>query len=486
MLKQYLNRIVYAPVGARIVYDLTISVMVLVVVFGLFTLFAQKSLGIKEILLFPLLFVVCNLLIGMYGRHKTSSVLAKATLLTSSGLISFLFFLLMDTFSLPLTLSALFVVTLSIMPRAFLNFHAEHEKNKNLNYIIMDNAPILVVGGGGYIGTEVVEKLLKENRKVRVFDKFLYSKDVFTDLLRNKNLEIIEGDISNIYELTLALKNVRAVIHLAGIVGDSASSIDEKLTRHVNIISTRMLKETVKAFRIPKFIFASSCSVYGFSQKKVNEDSNLNPLSLYSKTKMDAERELLSDTFDEFHPTILRIATVFGHSRKPRFDLVVNLFAAQGFHKKLITVTNGKTWRPFVHVSDVAQAIVLILKTPQNKVSRQVFNVGDDILNYKIIDLAKLVKNALKKEKKVAIIVKKTNDDPRNYNVSFQKIRNVLDFNASITMEKGIFEIIENFKKGSYDKLYTDPYYSNLEMTKEIIKEFYSEDYQKTHFSTLS
>src|SRR5579871_3924351 len=155
-----------------------------------------------------------------------------------------------------------------------------------------------------------VERLLEKNYRVRVLDTFFYGKRVFDVIPHKEKLEIIAGDATNISELMYALRNVQAVIHLAGIVGDPAAAIDERLTRHMNIVSTRMVKESVKAFRIPKLIFASSCSVYGASRKISNEESKLNPVSLYAKSKIDSEQELLRDTFDEFNPTILRFATV--------------------------------------------------------------------------------------------------------------------------------------------------------------------------------
>jgi nucleoside-diphosphate-sugar epimerase len=173
--------------------------------------------------------------------------------------------------------------------------------------------PVLVVGGGGYIGNHVVEKLIESGNKVRVFDKFYYGEKVKNDMEKISNVEVIEGDVSDLYSLTIALENVKSVVHLAGIVGDPASSIDKNLTRHINIVTTRMLKETVKAFRIPRFIFASSCSVYGASENIVDENASLNPVSLYAQTKIDSEKELLNDPYDYFQPTILRFATVFGH-----------------------------------------------------------------------------------------------------------------------------------------------------------------------------
>lgn len=209
---------------------------------------------------------------------------------------------------------------------------------------------ILVAGGGGYIGTHVVEQLLKKNYKVRILDAFIFGKGILGDLEKDKNLEVVQSEIGDLYKLSLALKDVDGIIHLAGLVGDPACAIDKEFTIHMNVVSTKIIKELSKAFNVKKFIFASSCSVYGASDDIVDESSKLNPVSLYAKTKIDSEVELLNDSNTNFHPIILRLATVFGHSRRPRFDLVTNFFTAQGYNDGTITVTGSNQWRPFIHV----------------------------------------------------------------------------------------------------------------------------------------
>ena len=348
--------------------------------------------------------------------------------------------------------------------------------------------PVLVVGGGGYIGTHLVQILLNSNYRVRVFDKFVFGRGVLGDLENHPDLEVIEGDVSNIYLLTLALRDTQAVIHLAGLVGDPASSIDDNLTQHFNIVSTRILLESVKALRIPRFIFASSCSVYGASDEKVNESSQLNPVSLYAESKIDSENEILRSAGDYFHPTILRFATVFGHSRRARFDLVTNLFTAQAFNDGKITVMGSQQWRPLIHVSDIAQSIVRVLDAPIEEVSRQIFNVGDDDLNTTIGELAKLVARVVGHDKtgsKVEITVDDDIDDTRNYRVSFEKIQENLGFRARIGLEDGIREMAAALKDGVYENHYRDGLYSNVQMTKLIKDEFYSKEYRETHLSML-
>jgi len=348
--------------------------------------------------------------------------------------------------------------------------------------------PVLVVGGGGYIGTHLVEILLANDYRVRIFDKFVFGREVLGELENHQNLEIIEGDISNIYLLTLALRDSQAVIHLAGLVGDPASSIDDNLTQHFNIVSTRILLESVKALRIPRFIFASSCSVYGASDEKVSELSELNPVSSYAQSKIDSENEILASQGDYFHPTILRFATVFGHSRRARFDLVTNLFTAQAFNNGKITVLGSQQWRPLIHVSDIAQSIVRVLEAPIETVSRQVFNVGDDDMNTTIGGLAEIVARVVGHDKTGRDIVITTDDDiddARNYRVSFDKVREILGFRAQIGIEDGVREMISALRNGLYQRPYQDGMYSNVQMTRLIRDEFYSKEYRETHLSIL-
>ena len=488
-IKRLVKEIIYDPVRARIAYDLVIAIFSLGFCWSLFKLFSFPTASPYVLFLYPFIYVTLNHLFGVYGPLKTAHIILKILALLGSSTTALMLFVFVGQPPLILILTTVFVSMLTIIPRIFFNFGNTFHRNTYIDTIVHDKLPVLVVGGGGYIGSHVVEKLLKEGFKVHVFDKFIYGKEVLSDLAKNKNLELIEGDISDIYSLTLALTDVQAVIHLAGLVGDPACALDDKLTRHINIVSTRMLKESVKAFRIPKFIFASSCSVYGSSEEEVNETSPLNPVSLYARTKIDAENEIMQDQFDLFHPTVLRFSTVFGHSKKPRFDLVANLFAAQAYYDGVITVTGSNQWRPFVHVADVADAVVRIVQAPKEKVSRQVFNVGDDRLNITIGDLAKIVASVIKKSKKgkkVKILVKDDVADRRNYHVSFSKIKNILGFEAQHMLQDGIEEIYDHFKKGTYKKPYKNSYYSNAEMAKQMKTEFYSNDYQKTHFSLMA
>lgn len=301
-------------------------------------------------------------------------------------------------------------------------------------------------------------------------------------------LDVVSGDITDVSTLSKSMQNVSGVVHLAGLVGDPACAVDEKLTRHVNIISTKLIKDIVRGYGIERLVFASSCSVYGYSLTKVNENSELNPVSMYAKTKIDSERELLNEQSDYFHPTILRFATVFGHSRRMRFDLVANLFTAHAHEFGKITVMGSDQWRPFIHASDVANAVSMVATAPLNLVSRQIFNVGDDSLNITIGKLAQNVKTTVEKidnNKMVNIEIKDDIVDKRNYLVSFDKISKVLGFKANINFSSGIEEMYKNILSGGYKYKFNNTIYSNYLMTEHLVSEFRSADYRNSHFSLL-
>ena len=197
---------------------------------------------------------------------------------------------------------------------------------------------ILVIGGAGYIGSAVVKLFLNNNIKVRILDIMMFGDKAIEDVKNSENLEIIEGDLRKISDVAKAMKGATDVIHLGGLVGDPACAIDEKLTIDINLMSTNMIIQLAKTNNINKFIFASTCSVYGESDEVLNENSNLNPLSLYAKSKIASENVLLNSSDNEFHPIIIRFGTIYGLSGRIRFDLVVNLLTAKAYKDKCYNI----------------------------------------------------------------------------------------------------------------------------------------------------
>jgi nucleoside-diphosphate-sugar epimerase len=324
-----------------------------------------------------------------------------------------------------------------------------------------NNGKILVIGGAGYIGSMLVRKLLRRNYRVKVLDALLYGDDSIRDLYLDKSFEFVKGDTRHVEVLTSVMSDVTAVVHLAELVGDPLCDQDAKKTRDINMFATSLVAQVCKQFLIPRFVYVSSCSVYGANKDKnlVSEKSPPAPVSLYAKMKLESEKALTLLSDDVFNPTILRLATVYGLGYRPRFDLVVNTMTAHAYHTGKLTVHGGGTqYRPLVHVSDVAEAIIKVLEAPKTKVRGEVFNVGCEPQNIQIKGIAKLVKQVLPKTK---IVMERDAMDKRDYRVCFEKIRNVLGWNPQKDIKQGIYELKKAFDEGRIGD-YKDSKYRNF------------------------
>lgn len=302
---------------------------------------------------------------------------------------------------------------------------------------------VLVVGGAGYIGSLLVERLLKVGYKVRVLDALLYGKEPLRTVANHPDFELMRGDCRNIQDMVRAVKGVDAIVDLAAIVGDPACEQDQDAAREINYGATRMLIEVAKGHGVERFLFASSCSVYGATDHEMDELSEVQPISLYAQTKVDSEKALLAAQSDEFHPTILRFATVFGLGYRPRFDLVVNLLTARAYQDSKITIFNGQQWRPFIHVRDVVEAIISAMEAPVRLVSGEIFNVGDSHLNHTLQQVAEIIEC----EFPGTAVEHIANSDRRNYRVNFDKIRNRLGFSARYSVEYGVEDMKAAFER---------------------------------------
>ncbi len=317
---------------------------------------------------------------------------------------------------------------------------------------------VLVVGGAGYIGSVLTEQLLDAGYQVRILDMELFGRDSLQTMAQHPRMEFMHGDFRNVEDAARALRGVDAVIHLAAIVGDPACALDCDTTVAVNYAAAKMMAQLARANGISRFVFASTCSVYGESEEIRTEESDLNPVSLYATTKIDAERALLEAADEIFQPTILRFATAYGWSYRPRFDLVANLFSAQSVSDKHIRIMNGDQWRPFVHTRDIAHACVLSIEAPLFKVGGEIFNVGDHTQNFTLKQLGDIVAaNA------PGVYVEEitNNDDRRNYRVDFTKIQRVLGYRCLVPLEEGVREMIEAVKAGKVTN-WRDSIYSNV------------------------
>lgn len=322
---------------------------------------------------------------------------------------------------------------------------------------------ILVIGGAGYIGSALLPKLLAKGYQVRLLDMLLYDTDPIDEIIHHPRLEVIQADFRDVSKVVEATRGMDAVIHLGAIVGDPACALDEELTIEVNLMATRMIAEVAKGSGVERFIFASTCSVYGASDEMLDERSALNPVSLYARSKIASERVLTTMAGDSFVPVCLRFGTIYGLSGRTRFDLVVNLLTAKAIVEKKITVSGGDQWRPFVHVDDAALAVFTILEAPLDAVRNQVFNVGSEEQNYTIRQVGEMILSLVPNAQLLDVAF---DGDRRNYRVNFNKIRRTLGFVPQWTLERGIAQVIEAIQSGKVTN-YQDAKYSNVKYMSE-------------------
>jgi nucleoside-diphosphate-sugar epimerase len=316
---------------------------------------------------------------------------------------------------------------------------------------------VCVVGGAGFLGSILVEMLLDQGHQVTILDAFLYGDDGIRHLRDRRGLSLVPGDLRDITATIQAFQHADAVVHLGALVGDPACDIDERLTLEVNRDATAKAAAIARGLGIGRFVFASTCSVYGASGDLLHEDSPLAPISVYARSKMESEQLLLAHAGNGFWPTVLRFGTLYGQSQRERFDLVVNLLTAQAVVTNEITVFGGTQWRPFVHVRDGAAAILACLQAPPATVGGRVFNVGADDQNHTLTQIAEIISQVVPG---VRINMAPATAQEADYRVSFDSIRSALGFAPRHTVADGVTEIAASVSRGAVPD-YTDARYSN-------------------------
>ena len=285
---------------------------------------------------------------------------------------------------------------------------------------------ILVVGGAGYVGGGIVDKL-KEVHNVTVYDSLIYEESY------RKDVNFVYGDIRDHNKLLPLLRENDAVIWLAALVGDGACAINPGLTFEINSESVKFLSENFNK----RIVFLSTCSVYGAQEGLLDESSSINPLSEYASSKVQAEEYLQNS-----NAIIFRLGTLFGISdefSRIRLDLVVNILVTKALTEGKLTVFGGEQWRPLLHVTDVANAIAHTI----NSEVTGIFNLHYE--NFKIIDIAKAIIEKIPSSSIETTPMKF--QDARNYQVSSKKLFDTTGFKAEIELKTGIeevFKIISN------------------------------------------
>jgi len=323
---------------------------------------------------------------------------------------------------------------------------------------------VLVVGGAGFLGSVLTQKLLRRGFRVRVLDSFIYGRRSLESFSEDRNLEIVEGDLRNIHTCVSSLAETDAVVLLAAIVGDPATKVRPTETIETNVLAAQALASASKLHHVNRFLYASTCSVYGVGGDLLDEEAPLNPVSLYARTKIESEKIILGMGDEYFSPTILRMGTLYGYSPRMRFDLVVNTMSMKSFVDGKIQVFGGKQWRPLLGVEDAAEVYIRCLEANLQDVGNQVFNVGSDSQNYQIDKVAEIIGAALGG---IPISRDNSNLDARDYRVSFSRLNKALGFESRQTIDGAARVILEKLQSGVIrnpaQRIYYNHYFDSAE-----------------------
>jgi nucleoside-diphosphate-sugar epimerase len=303
---------------------------------------------------------------------------------------------------------------------------------------------ILITGAAGYIGTDLIRSFLNQNFEVVAVDRFYFGLEAIDEFRNNPLFSYKKMDVRQL--ASVDFDGVNVVCDLVALSNDPAGDLNPELTEEINFKSRVRTAELAKSAGVEKYILSSTCSVYGTGPNLLlTETSKLDPLTQYSKSARAAEIETLKLKSSDFSVTIIRNATVFGISNRMRFDLVLNLMVLTAFETNKIFITGGgNQWRPLVHVNDISRAIIEIVNADSSKINGEIFNIGCD--NFKISTLAYKVRDSL--DKNIEVIVVPDDADKRNYNVSFEKFKEVFSFETKWQLEDGIFEIYDGLVNG--------------------------------------
>lgn len=330
---------------------------------------------------------------------------------------------------------------------------------------------VLVTGGAGYIGTTLTELLLQRGYEVTVLDRFFFG-DTLVDLRSNPHLRLIKGDVRTVPSDILS--GITAVFDLAALSNDPAGELNPEKTLEINHHGRARICRLAKEKDVKRYVLASSCSIYGFQDEIVDERSRINPLTTYAEANALAEQSNLPLASQSYTVTALRQSTVYGLSRRMRFDLAINGMVLSLFKQgKVKIMRDGTQWRPMVHVRDTSRAFIDVLEAPPDKVSGEIFNVGSEEQNLQIRPLAERLSEA------VGIPFEEDwygDPDHRSYQVCFRKIEDCIGYKTQLKPEDGAREIYTALKNGELTdgpKTRTVEWYTNLiqwyEATKDVV-----------------
>jgi nucleoside-diphosphate-sugar epimerase len=328
---------------------------------------------------------------------------------------------------------------------------------------------VLVTGGAGYIGSILSRILLEKGYDVTCLDRLFFGTDPIKDI--TDKIRLVKDDIRWFKPETL--KGIDAVFDLASLSNDPSGELEPQKTLEINYMGRIRVAKLSKKYRVSRYVLASTCSVYGFQEEILTEESSLNPLTTYAKANMLAEKEIQPLADKSFTVTALRQATVYGYSPRMRFDLAINGMTL-GFFKngKIPIMRDGEQWRPFIHVKDTSNAFIKVLEADPELVNGQVFNAGSNEQNIQIFNLAKLIAESINLPFNYEWY---GSPDKRSYRVSFNKIKETLNFKPQYTPKEGAKEVFDALKDGRVSgddpRTITVKWYKQLLEMHTLIKE---------------
>lgn len=329
---------------------------------------------------------------------------------------------------------------------------------------------ILVTGGGGYIGCRLVPLLLSKGHDVRVFDRFCFGEKPLTEALKpaagGGRCGVVHGDVRRFQECTGLLDGIEAVIHMAGLANDPSCEHVPDMAFDVNFESTRELVSLAQQHGVRRFVLVSSCSVYGKGVFDIlDEESPVNPVSTYGTSKAAAEKAVLEAAAPFFEPVVARPGTCYGWSPRMRFDLAINQMTATAVRHGVIRVYGGgEQWRPFVHVEDAARALCMLAEAPSGAVAGEVFNIGANDANFRIVDLAARVSELIGH---VPVEQAASDADVRSHRILFDKIAERFDFKCTHTPADGVAEVRRALEDEDIEPF--APAYFNFQRLRELL-----------------
>ena len=327
---------------------------------------------------------------------------------------------------------------------------------------------ILVTGGAGYVGTNLIPELIKEGHNVKCLDRFFFGMDFFNSNKFEGRLELIKDDIR--WFNPKILENIELVFDLAALSNDPVGELNPEKTYEINHLGRKRVATESKRAGVKQYVLASSASIYGQQDKIATEKSVVKPITAYSKANRNAEIDVLKLHDNNFCVSAFRFSSLYGISPRMRFDISVNEMVLNLFKNKKIVVRGKNNQRPFLHVKDAIDAYKLIINADPSKIGGEIFNVGSEAQNYSIGTLAEKITKSINDD---CVLEFGDNNDHRSYAASFEKIRDTLNYSPSRTLEQGSLEIYDSLMSGQISdsiETITLKWYQHIQSNPELLK----------------